>query len=158
MTTSPAADVARQFYQAFSERDAEAMARLYHPHGTFSDPIFGTLNAAEAGAMWRMLLSRARTIVVTSQPLAATGETAVTRWEADYSFSQTGRQVHNVVTANMQMQDGLILRHVDNFDVWAWSRQALGLPGTLLGWTPAMHRKVSASALAGLQKYIGTRS
>ena len=40
------------------------MARLYHPHGTFSDPVFGTLNAAEAGAMWRMLLGRASSIVV----------------------------------------------------------------------------------------------
>jgi hypothetical protein len=57
----------------------------------------------------------------------------------------------------MQMQDGLILRHVDSFDVWAWSRQALGLPGALLGWTPMMHRKISASALAGLEKYIAAQ-
>ena len=157
MTTSPAADVARQFYQAFSEHDSEGMARLYHPHGTFSDPVFGTLNAAEVGAMWRMLLGRASSIVVTSQLISATEDSAVTRWEADYPFSQTGRQVHNVVTATMQMQGGLILRHVDSFDFWAWSRQALGLPGTLLGWTPMLHRKVSNSALAGLQSSIAAQ-
>ena len=59
--------------------------------------------------------------------------------------------------AEIDVEDGLILRHVDSFGVWAWSRQALGLPGALLGWTPMLHRKVSDSALEGLRAYIGTR-
>jgi ketosteroid isomerase-like protein len=151
MDTASPADVARAFYTAFSERDAEAMARLYHPQATFQDPVFGTLDAVRTAAMWRMLLGRAQDIQVSSVLLGVDGQTARVRWEARYAFSQTGRRVHNVVHARLNVQDGLIIRHTDRFNFWVWARQALGLPGLLLGWTPMLHRRVSRSALAGLK-------
>ena len=49
-----------RFYSAFGRRDVDAMLGCYHPQVVFSDPVFGTLAAAEAGAMWRMLNRRAR--------------------------------------------------------------------------------------------------
>ncbi|MGH6638900.1 MAG: hypothetical protein ACREBY_09910, partial [Polaromonas sp.] len=52
---------------------------------------------------------------------------------------------------------GLISRHRDRFDFWAWSRQALGTPGVLLGWTPFLRRKVRAQAAENLQKYLTQR-
>jgi hypothetical protein len=27
------------------------------------------------------------------------------------------------------------MKHTDDFDIWKWSKQALGIPGHLLGWT-----------------------
>jgi hypothetical protein len=41
--------------------------------------------------------------------------------------------------------------------LWAWSRQALGAPGLLLGWTPFLRRKIRAQAAANLEKYIARR-
>ena len=151
MDPASAADVARAFYTAFAERDAEAMVRLYHPQATFHDPVFGTLDAAQTAAMWRLLLSRATDIQISSVLLGVEGQTARVRWEARYPFSQTGRRVHNVVYARLNVQDGLIIRHTDRFNFWVWARQALGVPGLLLGWTPMLHRRVSESALAGLK-------
>ena len=49
---------------------------------------------------------------------------------------------------------GLIKRHRDRFDFWAWSRQALGLPGWLLGWTPWLRNKVRATAARNLAKFM----
>jgi len=43
-----------------------------------------------------------------------------------------------------------------SFDFWAWSRQALGLPGWLLGWTPWLRRKVRATAARNLAKFMAT--
>ena len=80
------------------------------------------------------------------------------RWVADYRFSATGRKVHNVVDSQFKFNaDGLILRQQDKFNLWAWSRQALGVPGLLLGWTPFMRRKIRAQAAANLQKFIVRR-
>ncbi|WP_407569469.1 nuclear transport factor 2 family protein [Deinococcus altitudinis] len=146
-----AADVARAFYDAFSRHDAEGMVRLYHPQATFHDAVFGTLTAAQTAAMWRMLLGRSADMTVSAVLLGLEGQTARVRWDAHYKFSSTGRPVHNVVYARLTVQDGLIIRHTDRFNFWVWSRQALGLPGLLLGWTSMLHRRISETALAGLK-------
>ena len=53
---------------------------------------------------------------------------------------------------------GLIVQHRDSFDFWHWSRQALGAPGLLLGWTPFLRAKVQAQAKASLQKYLAGKA
>jgi len=74
------------------------------------------------------------------------------RWQAWYRFGATGRLVHNVIDARFRFApDGTFLEHVDDFDFWRWSRQALGAPGWLLGWTPALRKKVRATAAGRLQ-------
>ena len=51
--------------------------------------------------------------------------------------------------------DGLIATHRDRFNFWRWSRQALGLPGVLLGWSPSLKRKVRSTAAENLKKFLG---
>ncbi|HSI59785.1 MAG TPA: nuclear transport factor 2 family protein, partial [Ideonella sp.] len=65
----------------------------------------------------------------------------------------TGRPVHNQIEAQLQLANGLIVRHQDSFDFWRWSRQALGTPGWLLGWSPLLRGKVRATAAASLQRF-----
>lgn len=74
------------------------------------------------------------------------------------TFGQTGRPVHNRIRAEFAFADGLIVDHVDRFDFWRWSRQALGLPGLLLGWTPALQAKVRAQAQGRLEQFLATHS
>ena len=38
--------------------------------------------------------------------------------------------------------------------MWKWSKQALGLPGFLLGWTPAMKKKIQENVNAKLDEFI----
>lgn len=74
-----------------------------------------------------------------------------------YTFSATGRPVHNVVDATFELRDGLIVTHVDEFDFWRWSRQALGPIGVLLGWSSVVRRKVQATARRSLDDYLSSR-
>ena len=69
----------------------------------------------------------------------------------DQHFSLT---VHNIIDAEFEFRDGLILRHKDTFDLWRWTRQALGATGVLLGWTPMVQNKVRAQGGGGLIKFI----
>ncbi|HDS1737561.1 MULTISPECIES: nuclear transport factor 2 family protein [Pseudomonas] len=146
-----------RFYQAFQRLDAEAMVACYSPDIVFSDPVFGTLRGQDAGDMWRMLTTRAKDFSLTFDQVRATADSASAHWVATYLFSQTGRIVINDIQARFVIRDGLIREHHDHFDLWRWSRQALGLPGVLLGWTPMLQNKVRQQAFKGLRTFQQAR-
>ncbi len=144
------------FYTSFQKLDAKAMVGCYHPDIRFSDPVFPNLSASEAGPMWRMLCSQAKTLEVTFADVRANEQTGKAHWEAQYDFSATGRPVHNKIDAEFEFQDGKIIKHTDTFDFWKWSSQALGPAGLLLGWTPLLRRKVQKQAGERLTRFINS--
>ncbi|MCQ4163647.1 nuclear transport factor 2 family protein [Tahibacter harae] len=147
-------DLIETFYQAFQRRDGAAMAACYAPDANFRDPVF-ELRGADVGRMWRMLCERGKDLRVEYNAVQANGDRGSANWQAWYSFSKTGRPVHNLIHAEFEFRDGRIARHVDSFDFWRWSRQALGPAGLLLGWTPLLRNKVRAEARRGLEKFTG---
>jgi ketosteroid isomerase-like protein len=148
----PNAELIERFYGAFARGDGDGMAACYAPDVRFSDPVFGELRGKEAGDMWRMLTARAQDLTVTLAEHEASDDRGSAHWLADYTF-RTGRKVHNDIRANFVFRDGLIAEHDDSFSFHAWSRQALGTPGLLLGWTPLLRSKVSREARAGLEEF-----
>ncbi len=146
--------VVDRLYTAFAARDGDAMAALYAPSGRFSDPVFPALTGAEAGAMWRMLTARADDLRIEHTPPTQQDGHVRTRWQAWYTFSATGRKVHNIIDADIVVEDGQITSHTDHFGFWRWSRQALGVPGLLLGWTPMLQGKVQKQADKGLRQFL----
>lgn len=149
----PNAELLQRFYAAFARRDHAAMAACYHPQVHFTDPVFD-LHGWRAAAMWRMLCERGADLCVEFRDVRADGSRGSAHWEAWYSFSVTKRQVHNVIDAQFEFRDGLIVRHIDRFGFYRWSRQALGLPGLLLGWSPMLRNKVKTTGAAGLEAFI----
>lgn len=148
------ATLIERFYSAFDRHDGDAMAACYTPAATFSDPVFSDLENGEPGAMWRMLTARADDLKIELVEHDAGEETGTAHWLADYTFTQTGRKVHNDVLASFRFEDGLIAQHRDEFSFHAWSRQALGPAGLLLGWTPIIRNATRRKARAGLDEFI----
>ena len=144
-----------QFYAAFQNSDVEKMIACYHSEIIFEDPAFGVLKGAEAGNMWRMLIERGKgNIDISYSDVQADEKNGSAHWEAKYPFSKTGRKVHNKIDANFQFKDGKIIKHTDKFDLWKWSSMALGLSGTLLGWTPFMQNKIRQQSRGLLKRYM----
>ena len=148
----PHAALIERFYAAFARHDWEAMAACYHSDVHFTDEVFD-LHGADAGAMWRMLCTSGRELRVKAGDISADDRQGQAHWDARYVFSATGRPVLNRIDARFEFREGLIVRHVDRFDFWRWSRQALGVRGRLLGWTPLLRRKVRAQAAASLAEF-----
>lgn len=142
-----------RFFRAFSARDGETMAACYHADAQFTDPVF-TLRGSDVGAMWRMLCKRGRDLRVESSDIQCRDDHGSATWQAWYTFSSTSRPVHNIVHSTFRMQSGLILEQSDQFAFWRWSRQALGLPGVLLGWTPLLRNKIRAAAASSLRQFV----
>jgi len=146
----PNAELVTRFYTAFQRRDAAAMSACYAPGVVFSDPVFPRLEGAHAGAMWRMLCERGADLDVTFRDVSADDARGAAHWDANYTFTQTGRKVLNRIDATFEFANGAIIRHIDSFDFHRWARQALGPVGLLLGWTPLVRNKVRRSAAAAL--------
>jgi ketosteroid isomerase-like protein len=152
----PNAQLLTDLYSAFQRRDPEAMASCYHPEVEFSDPVFPGLRFARVTSMWRMFCDRGN-VEITFEDVHADERTGRAHWDARYTFGATGRKVLNRIDATFEFRDGKSLRHTDSFDFWAWSRQALGPGGLVLGWTPFLRNKVRAQAGATLDKYMKER-
>jgi len=150
----PHAQLIETFYQGFARRDGEAMAACYHPQVEFTDEVFVGLKGAEASGMWRMLTQRAKDFSLEYSGVSADDQSGRAHWDARYTFAATGRKVLNRIDAEFKFQDGKIIWHRDTFDFWVWSRQALGLPGVLLGWSGFLRHKVQAQARAGLTAFL----
>lgn len=154
----PNAALIERLYAAFGDRDGEAMAACYHRDVSFSDPAFGTLTGDRPAMMWRMLTSRAADLVITASAIQADDAKGSAHWEAAYTFAATKRKVHNVIDATFTFKEGLISTQDDVFDFHRWSKQALGAPGYLLGWTRFMQNTVRKRALGELERFIARRA
>jgi ketosteroid isomerase-like protein len=143
-------DLINRLYRAFSARDHETMARCYASDARFSDPVFTDLRGPEVAVMWRMLCRRATDLKIEFTDARASGASGSAHWEAWYTYTATGRPVHNVIDATFTFRDGLIATHRDDFGLYRWARQALGPTGLLLGWTPFVQRTIRRKAKEAL--------
>src|SRR5947209_6685769 len=85
-----------RFYGAFAQRDAATMAACYHANAHFRDPVF-ELDGGQIGKMWKMLCSRGADLRIEYANVHAYATSGAVDWQAWYSFSATGRAVHNIV-------------------------------------------------------------
>jgi ketosteroid isomerase-like protein len=147
--------VIRRFYTAFQKLDYTTMQNCYADDALFNDPVFGLLQGKEVKAMWEMLCKNAANFSLTFSDIQLLdAEYATCHWVATYTFSKTGRQVVNNIRAYMRIINGAITEHTDKFDLWKWNRQALGMPGLLLGWSNFIQGKVHRTAKKSLEKFM----
>lgn len=143
-----------KFYTAFANADSAKMCECYHADVQFHDPAFGLLKGKDVCQMWKMLIERSNgNIKIEFSEVEATEYFGSARWIASYRFSKTNRKVVNNIAAKFHFKDGLIIKHTDDFDIWKWSKQALGIKGLLLGWTGFMQKKIQEQARMSLKIY-----
>jgi ketosteroid isomerase-like protein len=143
------------FYNAFANSDIAKMCECYHPNAEFRDPAFGLLKGKEICSMWKMLIEKSKgNLKIEFSEVTANDHFGSAFWIANYRFSKTNRKVTNSISAKFHFKDGLIIKHIDDFDIWKWSKQALGIKGILLGWTGFMQKKIQNQARLSLKKQI----
>lgn len=141
------------FYSAFAAKDHATMAQSYADNATFKDPVFPDLDADQVRAMWRMFCTSGNEIDLSFGDVTADDRSGSAHWEAVYAFPKTGRRVHNKIDASFEFEGGKIVRHVDSFDLYRWTRMALGPLGAVLGWSPIVQNQVRGQAKAQLARF-----
>lgn len=166
MAVDSAEATLHRLYQAFARLDVVTMAECYAPDATFQDPVFRLSGKDEVVGMWNMLCTATLTkapqdwrlvhqgVQTSAGPNGVTGQA---QWDAWYRFSATGRLVHNRIQGQFVFNEqGLIVRHHDQFDFWRWARHALGPAGWLLGWSPTLRYRVRSQAHYNLKRFTAT--
>lgn len=130
------------------------MGACYAPDVRFSDPVFPDLRGDRARAMWAMLCERGKDLRLEFSNVISDGVSGAAHLDAWYTFTTTRRPVHNIIDATFTFRGGLIATHIDRFDLYRWTRQALGVKGLLLGWTPLVQGAVRTQGAKGLDRWI----
>jgi ketosteroid isomerase-like protein len=152
------------FYSAFAQLDTDRMSSCYADNARFHDEAFDLNGKSEIMGMWGMLCDAVKAKGrndwrLSFSDVKAHGDRGSAHWEPIYRFTATGRMVHNVIDAQFVFNnEGLIVSHHDSFDFWRWSRQALGAPGLLLGWSPVLRNQVRKQANTSLRKYLQNKA
>ncbi|WP_026978659.1 nuclear transport factor 2 family protein [Flavobacterium tegetincola] len=146
--------IIEEFYSGFADANSTTMNSCYHKEATFEDPVFGLLEGDDVRDMWEMLIEKSQgQLKICFSNVAAPGTKGFAEWKASYIFSSTNRPVVNVVQATFEFKDGLIVSHKDAFDLYEWSKQALGLKGKLFGWTSFFQKKIQQKAVQSLRHF-----
>ncbi|WKB82159.1 nuclear transport factor 2 family protein [Cellulophaga lytica] len=150
-------ELIEKFYTSFSNADVNGMLSCYHNNIVFTDPAFGTLKGDRAKAMWQMLLSRSNGgTQITFSSITTNENKGSVNWKAVYTYGPKKRNVVNNVTASFTFLDGKIIKHTDSFNLWNWSKQALGTSGYLLGWSSFFKSKIQTKTNNLLDKFISS--
>ncbi|MHA4893608.1 nuclear transport factor 2 family protein [Pedobacter sp. PWIIR3] len=145
-----------KFYTAFKNKDWAMMQTCYADDATFTDAVFNNLNALEVRKMWEMLVKNGKDMELIFKDVWADDDKGGAYWEATYTFSRTGNTVVNKINASFTFKDGKITSHRDAFDFYSWAKQAFGITGLLMGWTPYFKRKIRKVAADNLAKFMAT--
>lgn len=141
-----------KLYTSFAKLDAEGMASCYHKDIHFLDPAFGNLHNEEVSKMWEMLIKRSKgNLEITYSDIWIDEDYGGAKWTAKYKFGS--RTVINHVIARFKISDGKIIEHSDDFNVWKWSRQALGPIGWLFGWSGFVANSIRKKSRKLLEEY-----
>ncbi len=137
-------------FTSLNRHDHESMAECYHSSATFRDIAFTLSGKRHIHAMWHMICQgdiRAAFDVIDADDRA--GRVSVID---EYTFSDTGRPVRNVIESRFRFADGVIVAQRDYCDARAWARMAIGgIKGFLAGRS---HRLRSKKAHGKLRAFI----
>ncbi|WP_225035775.1 nuclear transport factor 2 family protein [Winogradskyella sp. SM1960] len=149
-------NIIKTFYTALNNCDGPTMASCYHDAIVFEDPAFGVLKGERAKAMWLMLCDSQNetSFNVEFSNISTNDNSGSAHWEAHYTFSKTGRKVHNKIDAKFEFKDGLIIKHTDEFDLHKWAKQALGIKGIFFGGMRFFKNKLQSQTNYMLDNYI----
>jgi ketosteroid isomerase-like protein len=152
------AELIQHFYQSFANGAIEDMVNCYEDTATFEDPAFGQLKGEDVRNMCRMLHESSKgQLKVTFHSIQENKDSVSAKWIAEYVFSQTGRKVVNEIEAHFVVKNGKIVQHIDTFNLWKWSRQALGSTGFMIGYTSVFKKALQKKTHHLLRKFVQKR-
>lgn len=146
--------IIENFYSAFQNLDSKTMNSFLAEDVVFSDPAFGKLKGEHVKYLWQFLCENAEDFKIEFSNITTEENFGTAHWEAHYVFKQTGNKVHNVITAKFEFRDGLIVKHLDDFDLKKWVKQAMGSTVGLIGGSFLMKSAVRSQSNKMLSKYI----
>lgn len=149
--TGSTSTVVDRFFEALRRADVSVIDNCYHPQISYSDPLFEDLRGTRVALRWRMLLTQATSFSLEHSLVFADERKAQVQWTANYLLN--GRSVRIPMLSTLAIWDDLIVRQVDEYDLWKYCRQTHGLTGTLLGGLQFFQKIIKRRARNELERF-----
>jgi SnoaL-like domain len=144
------AKLVEHLYGSLDRHDADAMARCYHQTATFHDIAFDLRGKNQIASMWKMICDS--DIKATFAIIDSSADQVTVKLIDEYTFSETGRRVCNVIESRLRFSGELIVEHVDACDSRLWAGMALGgISGFIAGRVGLLRRLMAARKLRKYQ-------
>jgi hypothetical protein len=131
---------AHQHFSALQAGDLVSLLHGYADSAVIHHALFGELNGPEIAQAAHGFQRQIANHAITFQVEAAAAGAARIAWSASYDFLPTGRTVLIDGSTRLLLSPRGIESQVETIDRRAWSRQALGLKGTILSLLPGWRR------------------
>lgn len=149
--------VVHDLMAALARHDVEGLERCYHPDVSYGDPMFPELEGRDRVlALWRMVFDRTTGLRVAHRAVTTDKYRGSAACVFTYVIAESGREIETRTEALFHFEDGLIVRHHNEYDFRHWSKVVLGRPtGLISGWTPRLRDSIRSGARKALQAYDG---
>lgn len=143
--------VVDRFFEALRRADDAVINACYHPQISYSDPLFEDLRGARVALRWRLLLREAQSFSLEHELVFADERKVQVQWTVDYALK--GKKIRLPILSTLAIWDNLIVRQVDEYEFWQYSRQAQGFAGLLLGGIEPFQQLVKRRARSDLERF-----
>jgi len=135
----------KEFYEALSRNDYEALIRLYHPDATYTDELF-SFKGKEIHALWYAATRPAMKLEVECLAIEEVNDRVQTKWKMGYTLDVINSRIELEEIGIFVFEGEKIMEHSDEYNFREWCTQAFGIIGTLLGWSSWLRNRVRKQA------------
>jgi|SRR5215831_4025058 len=119
----------QRLFSSLNDHNHAAMAECYHSNATFTDIAFDLRGKEQIHAMWHMICQpgdHTSDIRAMFHVIHADDRSGWVNLIDEYTFSETGHKVTNVIDSYFRFEDNLIIEQHDFCDPRAWAAMAVG--------------------------------
>lgn len=144
----------KKFYKAFENGNVEKMLSFYDDDIEFEDPAIGKIKGDIAKYWWQFLCENSVNLSIDIEEIKADDERGIAIWTNNYTVEETGNAVALDIVSKFYFEDGLIVKHVDEYDIKSFVKQAFGSAAGLVGGSFLVKKTVRSQSKKYLKKYM----
>jgi hypothetical protein len=142
------------YFDAFSKGDYRTMRSLCDPKITFNDPVYTSLQGKSVFALHHFMAERRICPTITIRSISEKGNRVKVKWTNEYEYATYKTHISIDVRSIFHFEHTSIISQTDQYNLWKWSKMALGFTGTYLGWTPMFRSTLRRSSQQSLATFI----
>lgn len=146
--------ILKNFYKAFNSADAKTMHSFYSDDIKFEDPAIGKIKGDKAKYWWQFLCENSVDLSIKIEEIKTDDEKGIAIWTNHYTVEETGNQVSLNIVSKFYLENGLITKHVDEYDIKSFVKQAFGSAAGIIGGSFLVKKTVRMQSEKLLKKYI----
>jgi len=146
--------IIKEYYKAFENGDVATMLSFYDDDIKFEDPAIGKIKGDEAKYWWQFLCENSVDLSIDIKEIKIDEDKGIAIWTNHYTVEETGNRVSLDIVSKFYFEDGLIIKHIDEYDIKSFVKQAFGKAAGIVGGSFLVKKTVRLQSKKLLKQYM----